>query len=531
MIKKIPVVELRRVSTADQANSDRAGLDRQIEVNSSTIKAFNLEVVEVFTLIDVSGTATAYTPEIQKILQMIGSGQVYGVVIADLDRLFRPDDFASYGILQPIKDAKALLYVNNQAIDLNEDNGVLYTGILSMIAGFELAQFKKRVAGAKEEKRKQGKNPNSEITLPMGVKYNRKTEQYYYDDIDSGRVRELFKLVCAEEIHNKAELERRTGIQQRTISNLLKNELYIGYRHYTEKRDSQKQFKADGRQSDKKKVPRKEHEIIRVKVIDEPLVNEEVFWKVQEIFSNINTTFTEKRKDASNLFLFKKHLYCAHCGSPMYTVPGGKAGSSKDYYYCRNLNSNFIKKNGGKICNSHYLRRKDVENMINNYISDLLSNRECIIQSLDSLTNNNLEKQNEKELARLAKQIKNLETKRKKAISLNVDSKITDEEFDNVAKGINEELTLLRRKRTALQHKRNPMTPKEVESIADLISNSFSLFKYWDRCEKINFLSQINPKFWITDHQVQGFSLGIKSEVWKPYGQGFIAATSITSAG
>ena len=278
-------VEILRVSTQEQSGDDRAGLPRQQEANRQTIQKHELTLIKTIQIIDVSGTSVLHTPEIQSVIQMMHSGQIGAVVVADWDRLIRLDNFNDFALLQHFKETNTHIYLPDQVIDLNTQSGFLIGGFQSIISGNELTQIKKRMLAAKEVKRKKGEHPNSNITLPTGVSYNREEKKFYYND-DSAKIKLLFHMFCHEGIRNYCELERQTGLKHRTIANLLKNEIYIGYRSYTEKRGSEKIIGRDGRQTDRPKVKRSPNEIIKVKVIDDPLVDEATFQKAQQNYDN-----------------------------------------------------------------------------------------------------------------------------------------------------------------------------------------------------------------------------------------------------
>src|SRR5688572_6271543 len=94
---------LFRASTEEQANekAGRAGVLRQQEDIRSTAAAFSVEVVETIQLVDVSGTSVMEAPEFLRMLELVK--QYDGLVVSALDRVFRPDDFASFSIFDVFK--------------------------------------------------------------------------------------------------------------------------------------------------------------------------------------------------------------------------------------------------------------------------------------------------------------------------------------------------------------------------------------------------------------------------------------------
>ena len=528
MPPKKNVVELLRVSTSGQADEDRAGLPRQAEANRITISRHSLTVIRQYRLVDVSGAATLYAPEVQEMLSLIRSGQAQGIVTADFDRLLRPDDFRSLAILQDIKEAGALIYLPDQVIDLSTQAGFLMSGLQSVIAGNELVQIKKRMIGAKEEKRRQGKHPGNNLCLPLGVGYDRKAEAYFYTP-EAERVRELFDLFHMEGVHNLYEIGRRTGFSPQTVKNLLCNELYIGWRHYKQKRSPERRLKDGGRRADRKKIVRAPDEVIRVKVINEPLVPETVFWEVQEVLAEKKQNFTSRRSEACELFLFKGMLRCGHCGAPMYTVPGGKAGPNKDYYYCRSLHASWRGKS--EPCPAHYLRREVVEAMVIRFITENLADKEFVAQALEDALMVGQDIQHDRAREEIEAKLGKIEKKRKRAVALHLDGILEREDLDAALAEVASEKGRLESKLEAMMAVRPVPSPEDLDAWAGQTSKAFAAFIFWKKAEKRKFLALERPQFWLTADGITRFSLPDPSQKNKPQGQGFMAATSITSAG
>jgi len=508
----IPVVELLRVSTAEQGGEDRAGIPRQAEANRLTVKKCGLHVVETIRLVDVSGASIMHAPEIGDMLAMLRAGRARGIVCADFDRLLRPDDFRSLAILQDIRESGALIYLPDQIIDLNTQSGYLISGLNSIIAGNELTQIKKRMQGAKEEKRRQGKHPGNHLTLPLGVAYDRQAERYHYTE-DAEKVRELFELFHGRRVHNFIELARLTGVGTNvTVRNLLKNELYIGYRHYRQKRAPERKVSSDGRRRDRDKVARRGDEVIRVKVIEEPLIPEAVFWEVQDIINNRRDEFTDRRGKAKRLFLYSGLLRCGVCGSPMYTVPGGKAGSNKDYYYCRNKSTHWVNK-GAPYCPSSYLRREPVEEMLAAFIADNLSDPEFVLAGLAALLESRDERGLERERAEIGRRVVALRQKKARMASMVVDGVFSLEDVAGKARAIQDEIGQLEARALSLEAPREQEDPMDYREAVETVAAAFCEFPSWSERDRREFLKIQRPEFWVSLDGVSRFSLPVcKSE-------------------
>jgi DNA invertase Pin-like site-specific DNA recombinase len=93
-------IELIRVSTEHQAGADRGGIPAQREANKLTARAHDLKIVETIEIVDVSGASVLASPEMQRLLRLMESPSIEGVVAKEFSRLMRPDKFTDYALLQ-----------------------------------------------------------------------------------------------------------------------------------------------------------------------------------------------------------------------------------------------------------------------------------------------------------------------------------------------------------------------------------------------------------------------------------------------
>ena len=498
-------IQFLRVSTQEQGNSDRTGLPRQREANAITIEKHSLTLIKTITIIDVSGTSVLHTPEVKELLSLIESPDIAGVVVADWDRLIRLDNFRDFALLQHIKETDTLIYLPDQVIDLNTQSGFLIGGFQSIISGNELSQIKKRMLKGKEIKRKNGEHPNSLISLPLGVSYDYSEKKFFYTH-DVHKVKRLFELFYAQGIHNYRELERMTGIHHRTIANLLRNEIYIGYRTYKEKRGGDKTIKPNGRQGDKKKVKRQPHEIIRVKVIDDPIIDETVFWNVQEIMATKNREYHTKRPSNGERFLYSGFLRCGVCGERLYSTSGGR-NHKKDYYCCRTKHYLSVKRNGPSRCCSSYMRKECVEESITSFVSERLTDKDYLRHMIKvALSDSNYRKMRT-EAAELKKAIKRIEKKRSRILDLYGDGGFTKQELDRKVFELNAEISVLR-SRLARIEESFPLNERAVmEKQIEPIVTTLAEFAYWSPTQKRTFLRSQIPEFLVTNEGITGFTL------------------------
>jgi site-specific DNA recombinase len=504
----VKAVEIIRVSTQEQGSEDRAGLPRQKVANLQTVNKHGLTIIKTIEIIDVSGTSVLHTPEIRGMIQMMRSGQIGGVVVADWDRLIRLDNFNDFALLQHFKETHTLIYLPDQVIDLNTQSGFLIGGFQSIISGNELTQIKKRMLAAKEVKRRNGEHPNCDITLPTGVGYDREGKRFHYTE-DSEKVKLLFDLFCHEGIINYCELQRRTGIKHRTVPNLLKNEIYIGYRSYTEKRGAEKKIGSDGRQTDRAKIQRSPDEIIKVRVIDDPLIDEATFQKAQDLMRSKNRRYHAKRSRAGQRFLYSGFLKCGCCGEIMYSTSGGR-NHHRDYYLCKSKNYLWVRKNGSSDCKTRYLPRDKVDHNVTSFISEALTDKDYLEKIITAALSSETYQEQKAESDMLEGMLTRISVKKDKLLDLYSDGIFNKDELNNKVSELNDQESALKLRLLKARASQGLSPDRIHESILPIVL-TLEAFPYWTPRQKRTFMKSQLPEITITNDGLSGFTIGVST--------------------
>lgn len=493
---KINVVEFVRVSTLEQADDDREGIPRQKYTNSQTVKIHNLNVIKSIELVDVSGASVDQTPEFHELLQLVERGKIKGIVVSEWDRLLRMIKYNQLSFVDILKENNVKIYTSTRVIDFHEEWSDFLTIFESLLAGKEREKIKKRIHESKELKRKNGEHPNNLRSLPLGVTYDRELGMYKYTN-DAFKVKMLFDLFVIERIQNYQELGEKTGIHPRNVINLLRNKLYIGIREYTEKRSDEIVVKINGRQGDKKKIKRNPDEIIRNKVIDDPLIEESIFEQAQEIVNNKKNEYDRKKSQSREDFIYRGFLYCGDCGQKMYSSHGGK--TSRDYYVCRTKKDYFIKKHGKSKCSSPYLRKSNVENWINSFVSEKLSEKEYLVKLIDIAITSENKQDVEQEIKTLNNALKKIDSKRKRLLDLYKDKIFEKEELYKEIEPLNDDKIRVTRIIDTLQKRRGQsMNIKDLKKKIVPLAVTLSEYTYWTTEQKRELLRIQFPEFHIS---------------------------------
>lgn len=363
------VIGLVRVSTQQQAEDDRGGLPRQYAVIERTIEVQNLDCVEIVELAGVSGTEVRGNSEIQRILSMIESHEVQGVVVADLDRLLRPAQFEDFALLDVFCHAKAFVYCGGESYDFASPEGKFMATIRSAFSGLERQLMLKRSKGAVDALCRAGKHPFGLRQLPRGISYDRKTSRWHVTE-DIAPVLEAFRLIDEDGVHNVAKVARLTGINERALHNLLRNSLYMGWRLYQTGRSEKKVLSKRGKMY-KPKIRLPQDQVIEVKVLECPPVDADRFARVQAVLAATTKAWkAEKRGKPINMV--RSIARCAACGERLYFSQDRRRPKTGGYYFC---SKHYYQNNESKRCScgAPNMSKVEVDKATNLFVSDILT--------------------------------------------------------------------------------------------------------------------------------------------------------------
>lgn len=361
----IPVIELLRVSIQSQDSDERLGLDAQHSVNLATCARLGLEIIGEPIRVVVSGAEIVGSEAMEQVLEAISFGRARGVVIAEYSRLFRPDRWDDYRILQTFADHAALIYLPSGSIDLQTEGGFVLATVNNMVASLERRRIKERMQRGKEEHRRRGGHPNGAHQVPLGIGYSKEAGWFYTADAE--RVREIFRRVLTGE-RNFLQLADEMNVSRTLLRLILRREEYTGWRVYGHRIGGKY---PNGRN---RLVPRKPEDVIRVRLPLEPLVSEEDFATVQAIISYRHGPGINRAKQ-DDPFLYRGLLICGRDGRRLYV--NAKKGPGRDYYLCENQRTQ--PKDGRERCDLGFLRREPLEACIESALSGVLANEELLL--------------------------------------------------------------------------------------------------------------------------------------------------------
>lgn len=476
------VIELLRVSTAGQADSDKASLPTQRAVNRQTAVAYGLTIVKTIELSDVSGAQVLLAPEIQEMLRLMNDPEIHGVIVREFSRLMRPENFGDYAMLQAFVESETLLYLPDGAIDFASDTGMLTGTMRAVMGGMERRELVKKMWRIKEQKRREGGFSQSRICLPFGVDFGKDGLWAYTDGAE--KVREAFRLLLAGDT-SYASIGIKVGLHAFNLRNVLRNPIYTGWRVIDKRRDPSpkaKKASASGRQADRPKIQRAPEDVIRVKVIDEPLISESDFNQVQRILTQKRETF-QRMNSNPHRFTYNGFLLCGECKSLLYTKY-----RRDDYYVCK------------MKCGAPYQRRDRLEPKIDKLFTTYLTRPAFLKKIVKSL-----KKPQQDNSAALQSQLKSLDAKRQRILDAYFDGTI-----DTAERDLRQNKVLTERRAIAgMLERERPQPSVTLETLAEAFS-PFAEFDMLNREDKRQLLNTLTPSIVASKYRVAG--LWIASE-------------------
>jgi DNA invertase Pin-like site-specific DNA recombinase len=492
------------VSTAQQAGDDRASIPAQRTINRRTAQAHGLEIDTTIEMTDVSGAAVMHAPEMTRLIALLRSKRYHGVVAREFSRLMRPENFYDMGLLQEFVDAKAVLYLPEGPMDFSSKTGRLLGTIRAAMAGAERTELLERSFGAKEEMRRAGKCPTGFVTWPYGVGYDKSRGWYYTPDAE--KVREAFRLFVGG-LTSFTVIAKETGLARTALATILRNPIYTGWRVIDKKRDQSPEAKLlgqDGRQGDRRKMRRADDEVIRVRVIEDQLIDDATFDAAQIIITNKHQRHWRCRDDSKQRFTYAGFLVCADCNRNVYTQSGRSVKNRStgelanyDYYVCCERRANTGK------CKSDYMSRERLETKLDDLFAERLTDRGYLHELAEEFMCRMKNRNGRATIQRLQQSIEALRQRRERVIESVIDGMISREDGKARTAAIDRDLHAAEEALQREEPGSQEITPEQLALVMGPLFN----WKFLERDHKRRFLSVSVPEIHVADYKIHGIGV------------------------
>jgi DNA invertase Pin-like site-specific DNA recombinase len=498
-------IELIRVSTEGQAAEDRAGIPAQRDANRRTATTYGLTIVKSIEIVDVSGAAVLRSPQMQELLRLMESPDIHGVVTKEFSRLMRPEKFTDYALLQQFIDTGTVLYLPDGPIDLASKSGRLLGTIRAALAGLERREILERMNDAKESMRRAGKHAGGDSSLPFGVAYSPKAGWSY--NADAEKVRSAFRLFLAGET-SYTVLSQKLNLPRTNIRFILENPMYTGWRVYREKRDQSAAGYVGGpcgQQGYRRKIRRSSDEVIRVKVLD-GLVTEENFNRVQQIIELKKQKHWRSYAEPPNRYTYNGFLTCGDCASLLYTHT-----SKNEFYVCKSRNTREarIRAHRGLMpCSNRYMLRRKLEPKLDFLLGEKLREPDFLSRVVDDFNEKAQRSQTTAtvERAGIERKLAALDAKRNRVLEAFFDGAIDKAERDSRIAQLDAEVS-------AFQKILLDSVPAHTETTSEAeIEQALEPFAEWEfleREDKRALLAALCPEISVEQYVIKSLKINL----------------------
>ena len=428
-------------------------------------------------------------PEIQEMIRLLETGLFSGVVAREFSRLIRPESYVDFALLQVFVDTNSILYLPDGPVDFSNKTGRFMGTIRAAFAGMERTEILERVWSAKEEKRHDGKLAQGSIVLPYGVGYE--NDRFFFKP-EAELVGEAARQFIAGNL-SYVQISKMLGVTPRGASVILRNPIWTGFRVITQMRDPSpagKYVGINGRQAGRRKIDRDPKDVIRVKVIEKPLLSQEEFDELLRIMDLKQQKHWRSQSGYTHRFTYNGFLSCPICGEQIQT-----ANQRRDYYVCKGRRT-FHK------CQLKYMDREKLEKVLDGLFAYQLSSRSFLEKCTDELLKRSKENNSAVECQRLNSEINGLRRKRERVVDSYVDGVI---EKTEMAKRLGPIDGGIRVASAALsRHEKNPDVDLEklIAAFAPLVE-----WEFWTRDQKRQVLSSLTPDIRVANYKVESLGL------------------------
>ena len=310
-------------------------------------------------------------------------------------------------------------------------------------------------------------------------------------------MRQAFQLFLSGDT-SYSSIGARIGVQGTTVRSFMKNPIYCGWRVIDKKRDPSpgaRRLKTGGRQGDRRKILRAPEDVIRVKVINSPLISESEFQQAQGIMTVKKARHWRTNPAYEHVYTYNGFLTCARCGDLIYTY---RNRSDRRYYVCKNKQYPRDHR-----CNSEYMRRETLEEKLDALFVDQLSDRGFLLEIMRAAEKKLNGDGHEHTVARLQRQVDGLRRKRQRVLDTFFDGLITVDDRDVRLRRIEADLRLTQ---DALLRE----TPTQMGITTDALAKAVQPFACWDtlkREHKRRLLTSLIPEIKVVNYQIHGLYL------------------------
>ena len=459
-------VKYLRLSEQDGDKQESESIENQRDIIDDFINN-NDDLKAVGEYIDDGYTGGNFDrPDFKRMIKDIEDGKIDCIITKDLSRFGRDHIDTGY-YLERYLPSKAIRYIAiGDSVDTINARGLQFLSFKLSYNDYYIQDISKKIKSVKKKKMENGEYQAG--IAPYGYKKDENIKNHLVIDGNVYKVvQEIFDMYGNKgmsTIKIADELNRRNIVPpavymnmpctkrkcknpsgeyvwlRTTIGNMLKNQAYLGYVVSGKKEQISPKIKK-GKQ-------KKKEEFIVIKNMHDPIIDEELWKKVQDRFNSFNTDNKKKYN-----YILKGIVYCGECGNEatfMHSIRKNKSGKvywEGNYAICKKRND-YIRLCENKIIGEHIILR-ELKKVIQNELDkiDITSKEIKETYKKAKVKCDTKEKKNKLIIESKNKELKEIENrfselykkKLKSEISIDDFNKIY-EEMKNKRKSINQEI-------------------------------------------------------------------------------------------
>ena len=354
-----------RLSREDENDGPSGSVTNQLSLLNEFVTENRLSVYD--TYIDDGWSGTNFDrPEFQRMISDIECGKVNMVITKDLSRLGR--DYITVGhYMERYFPENRVRYISLlDAVDTGVDSSSNdITPFRAIMNDMYAKDISKKIKSVKRDKQRKGEfiggkpmygykmHPSEKNKIVVDEEVAPIVRRIFAMALEGTSCRQIAAILNAEHVPTPATYCGWTpGVKgpyagmwsSQRISDMLQNETYIG--NMVQGRSKKVSYKS------KKSIRQARKDWVVVEGTHEPLVDKEVFQKVQLLVASRKHT-----RSRTYDFLLKGLIFCHDCGYPMAVINRkNAAGEDVLYFVCRTY-QRFTK---AGVCSSHTIKEQTV---------------------------------------------------------------------------------------------------------------------------------------------------------------------------
>ncbi len=486
-------VKYLRLSEQDGDKQESESIENQRDIIDNFINN-NDDLKAVGEYIDDGYTGGNFDrPDFKRMIQDIEDGKIDCIITKDLSRFGRDHIDTGY-YLERYLPSKAIRYIAiGDGVDTINARGLQFLSFKLSYNDYYIQDISKKIKSVKKKKMENGEYQAG--IAPYGYKKDENIKNHLVIDENVYKVvQEIFDMYGNKgmsTIKIADELNRRNIVPpavymnmpctkrkcknpsgeyvwlRTTIGNMLKNQTYLGY-VVSGKREQISPKIKKGRQ-------KKKEEFIVIKNMHDPIIDEELWKKVQARFNSFNTDNKKKYN-----YILKGMVYCGECGNEatfMHSISKNKSGKvywEGNYAICKKRND-YIRLCENKILGEHIILRelkKVIQNELNKI--DITSKEIKETYKKAKVKSDTREKKNKLIIESKNKELKEIENRFSELYKRKLKNEISIDDFNKIYEGmknkrksINQEIKELENEITNAQSKKlEDKEYKEIRKIA-----------------------------------------------------------------